>query len=69
MNRNTESIRLLTEKMETPDGQHLLVRVALYDRLTCADFDYIPINELIKKLVNNELELRPEDLDTFIFPD
>jgi hypothetical protein len=66
LKNNLESINKLKEKLLFSIGKKLLVRVANYDDQSCADFDYIPVAELIFKLENNELVLRPDELDTFI---
>ena len=58
----------MDKKISAPDKK-LLVRVAVYDNLSCADFEYITISELITKLENNEIQLKPEDLETFIYLD
>jgi hypothetical protein len=63
---NFESIRRLKEKKDSSPGRDFLVRINVYDHASCADFEYIPISELIIKLENSEIVLKPEELDTYI---
>ncbi len=66
MKNNSETIKLLTQKKQDMPDKEIMVRLDSFDKYTCLDFDYIHIDELIIKLQNNEIFLKPEDLQIFI---
>jgi hypothetical protein len=63
---NSELIKLLNQKKQELPDKDIMVRIDVFDKNTCLDFEYFHIDDLIIRLTKNEIFLRPEDLMVFI---
>jgi hypothetical protein len=63
---NDQVIQFLKNKEILFSAKKVMVRIPYHDPVSCLDFEYVPIGDLINQLEKSEITLTISDLGSFV---